>query len=312
MAHPAFTARDAGAIPDIDLGAIYDSRYVSDDVQYGTLLALAELLGRTPLPHRHDDFIQIHFIECGEFELQLDGDFIAAAGPAVFLTPPATPHAFTLSPEARGHVLTVRQSLLWRVAQSDDMMPSPLALMPFCSVLSGLGGTRQRRELSLYFTLLQREFTQDGIGCKSAREALAQLILTMALRIGQSAAAPRGEPPGDLRTYRRYLQLVDRNVSRHLPIVWYARELNVTEDKLHQVCRACAGRPPKVILRDRVLHEARRQLVFSAASVKEVAAWLGFKDVAYFCRLFKRVTGQTPSEYRESGRGGVALAARDD
>jgi AraC family 4-hydroxyphenylacetate 3-monooxygenase operon regulatory protein len=305
MADPAFTATGAGAAPNIDLGAIYDRRYVSDDIQYGTLRALAELLGRAPLPHRHDDFIQIHLIEWGEFELQLDGAFETARGPAVFLTPPATPHAFTLSPEAHGHVLTVRQALLWRYSGTDDTLPSPLAIRPFCAELTGPDGIRLRRELTLYFNLLQREFEQDRPGSKAAREALAGLILATTLRIDHSGAAPRGEPPGDLRIYRRYLQLIDLNVTRHLPIVFYARELNVTEDKLHQVCRACAGRPPKVILRDRVLHEARRQLVFSAASVKQVAAWLGFKDVAYFCRLFKLVTGVTPSEYRAAARDGA-------
>ncbi len=312
MANPALTTLEAGMIPDIDLGAIYDPRFVSEDIQYGTLRALAELLGRTPLPHRHDDFVQVHFIECGSFELQLDAVFERGEGPAVFLTPPATPHAFTLSNEARGHVLTVRQSLLWKLAQEDPDLPGPLDIAPFCSMLRGAAGQRLRRELALYFGLLAREFEHGRAGAPSARAALAGLALTTALRTNREQAPRRDEVPGDLRTYRRYLQLIDLNVARHLPIVWYARALGVTESKLHDVCRSCAGGPPKAVLRGRVLHEARRQLVFSAASIKEVAAWLGFKDVAYFCRLFKRWTGLTPSEYRALGRGGGAEHASEE
>ncbi|MBQ7791929.1 MAG: AraC family transcriptional regulator, partial [Clostridia bacterium] len=34
-------------------------------------------------------------------------------------------------------------------------------------------------------------------------------------------------------------------------------------------------------------------------SVKQVAFELGFQDSHYFSRLFKKVTGETPGEYRE-------------
>ncbi|HLZ87122.1 MAG TPA: AraC family transcriptional regulator, partial [Puia sp.] len=48
----------------------------------------------------------------------------------------------------------------------------------------------------------------------------------------------------------------------------------------------------------RLLVEAKRHLLHTELSVKEVADGLGFEDPAYFNRWFKRMTGNTPIGYR--------------
>jgi AraC-like DNA-binding protein len=49
----------------------------------------------------------------------------------------------------------------------------------------------------------------------------------------------------------------------------------------------------------KLLLEARRQVVFSAATTKEIGYDLGFSDPAYFNRFFKQHTGQTPHQFRD-------------
>lgn len=53
---------------------------------------------------------------------------------------------------------------------------------------------------------------------------------------------------------------------------------------------------------ERRLNIAATQLVVSTQSIKEIAGHLGFQNMSYFCRQFKRCYGVTPSEYRESGK----------
>ncbi len=45
--------------------------------------------------------------------------------------------------------------------------------------------------------------------------------------------------------------------------------------------------------------ESKRKIAFTNKSIQEVAYETGFKDPGYFNRLFKRVTGKTPKEYRK-------------
>jgi AraC family 4-hydroxyphenylacetate 3-monooxygenase operon regulatory protein len=75
----------------------------------------------------------------------------------------------------------------------------------------------------------------------------------------------------------------------------YASELHLTESRLTDICRRFANRPPKRLIFDRQLREARRLLLFSDSAVSEIAWQLGFKDPAYFARFFNRLVGCSPS-----------------
>ena len=45
--------------------------------------------------------------------------------------------------------------------------------------------------------------------------------------------------------------------------------------------------------------EARRLLLYTRKSAKEISAILGFEDLAAFSRFFKKMTGESVSEYRK-------------
>jgi len=53
------------------------------------------------------------------------------------------------------------------------------------------------------------------------------------------------------------------------------------------------------IINDRVILEAKRQLLHSSLKIKEIAFYLGFEDPSYFVKFFKRQTGYLPAEFRE-------------
>ena len=48
------------------------------------------------------------------------------------------------------------------------------------------------------------------------------------------------------------------------------------------------------------IHEARRLLREKNVSVREVSMLVGYYDANYFAKVFKRLTGMNPSEYRDS------------
>jgi AraC family transcriptional activator of pobA len=57
------------------------------------------------------------------------------------------------------------------------------------------------------------------------------------------------------------------------------------------------------LIRQRVLTEAKRQLVFTNQPIHEIAYDLAFSDPSHFTRFFRKQTGTTPQAFRE-GRGG--------
>ena len=52
----------------------------------------------------------------------------------------------------------------------------------------------------------------------------------------------------------------------------------------------------------RLLLEARRNLVYTRMSIGQLSDRLGFTDPTYFARFFKRLSGQTPNGFRRSAQ----------
>jgi len=62
------------------------------------------------------------------------------------------------------------------------------------------------------------------------------------------------------------------------------------------------GKSPSQLIADRVILEAKRLLVHTTDSVKEIAYLLNFNEATYFYRFFKKYTGQTPEHFRDEIR----------
>ena len=55
---------------------------------------------------------------------------------------------------------------------------------------------------------------------------------------------------------------------------------------------------PSDFIKNRIILEAKRQLLYSEYSVKEVAFDLGFNDPAYFTRFFTKATQKSPLNFK--------------
>ncbi len=71
-------------------------------------------------------------------------------------------------------------------------------------------------------------------------------------------------------------------------------------------CKAILGRTPLEQIHHLKLNEAQRLLAQTDLTVTQVAERCGFGDVHHLSRWFRRVTGHSPSDYRDMLRGGAA------
>lgn len=96
-----------------------------------------------------------------------------------------------------------------------------------------------------------------------------------------------------------YSQNVDQEV--YQPTVkYFADKLNITPNYLSDTVRYHSGNSTLTLIHDLVMEEAKKQIRFSNKTLAEISHQLGFEYPNYFSRLFKKKTGQTPSEYRKS------------
>jgi len=147
---------------------------------------------------------------------------------------------------------------------------------------------------------LDRELDESSPGGVIAAEALLLSLLVIALRqfvrageLGR-AAIPGG--PADL--VQRFRALVEAHYRDARPLSFFADALGVSLAQLRAACLGATGQSPLKLIHERILVEAKRNLVYSARPISQIAYDVGFEDPAYFSRFFARHAGEPPATFR--------------
>ncbi|EPJ44071.1 MAG: 4-hydroxyphenylacetate catabolism regulatory protein HpaA [Osedax symbiont Rs2] len=288
-------------IPNIHIGEVYNQSYPDADIHYESLDKLALFFGRNMSVHYHDRFYQLHVILQGTVRVHLDEVSYSAQGPMFFLTPPTVPHSFLIDDKATGHVITVRQQLIWELLGDIEQLHwQGIMNRPLCVELKPSGADENpaaQRMLQL-LVMMSSENNPDNLLHNRAQRALLQLLLIDISRLADQRSPQQNTQKEDIRIFHLFNNLIESKFKLHLPLAVYASEIGVTEARLNSICRRLAGLPSKRLIMDRIVQEARRSLIFSNAPVTEIGYQLGFKDPAYFARFFRRNTGVSASNFR--------------
>ncbi|MBU6444120.1 MAG: 4-hydroxyphenylacetate catabolism regulatory protein HpaA [Alphaproteobacteria bacterium] len=286
---------------NIDM-SVHDRRFLQGDIHYGTLSALGDFFGREMPLHCHEGAVQLHYLEDGYVRLYIDDRVWQSGGPALFLTPPGMLHGFAYHPESNGHVLTARQNLIQPLLESEfgpsaeRKLTAPLLIGPQAKTPAAV------EPVAAMFALLAREYGEERAGRELALSGLARLIFLEVLRLAPEPPASVAVRQEDVRLFHAFGELIEAHFREQWLIARYAGTLAITEGRLADICKRMTGHSPKRILAERMMREARQRLLYSNATVSEIAYALGFKDPAYFCRVFTEAAGLPPSQFR-SQRG---------
>lgn len=241
-------------------------------------------------PHRHEAFFQFLDIRAGDGELVLPDGSVGLGPGSLVTVPPERVHGFRFSPEIDGNVLTFVLSRL-PVVPVPALMESPLVhsfseASEDALLVRDLIG-RINAEVAAGF----------GIDGDFVRACLSAAMILIG-RIGVAGERMAGEAERDRVRVERLKTLIALHFRAQKPVEFYAEKLSLTPVHLNRVCRKITGQSVGQLIAERVIEEARRDLVFTSMTVQQIAFDLGFSDPAYFNRLFSRQTGITPKAYR--------------
>ncbi|MBS4764912.1 helix-turn-helix domain-containing protein [Alistipes sp. kh20] len=97
---------------------------------------------------------------------------------------------------------------------------------------------------------------------------------------------------------RRFYVLVDEHFRTRRRVQDYAELLHRSPKTLSNLFAACGRPSPLSVIHDRVNAEARRLLLYTDKSAKEVAYLLGYEDTAAFSRFFAKMNGESITDFR--------------
>lgn len=101
----------------------------------------------------------------------------------------------------------------------------------------------------------------------------------------------------------RFLSLVRLHFRDERQVPFYAKEMGVTPKHLSRVLKQRTGYSAADWIRNYVLLESKVLLKSSALSIGQIAAHLKFPSQSFFAKFFKKATGISPKQYRNTMLG---------
>jgi AraC family transcriptional regulator, transcriptional activator of pobA len=77
-----------------------------------------------------------------------------------------------------------------------------------------------------------------------------------------------------------------------------ASKLLLSASYLNKVVKSVSSKTASQIIQDKTILESKSYLIQTDLQIAEIAYKLGFENIPYFIRLFKKATKQTPKEFR--------------
>ncbi|WP_316845025.1 helix-turn-helix domain-containing protein [Pedobacter psychrodurus] len=161
-----------------------------------------------------------------------------------------------------------------------------------------LDEAHQRKIDSLLEVFADEFGTTDNIQLDMLQMLLKRLIIIITRLAKQQYIPTQILSDDKLDIIRNYNLLVENHYRKHHTVTFYAGELNRSAKTLSNVFALYGHQSPLTIIRERLLLEAKRLLMYTDKSAKEIAYELGYEDAAYFSGNFKKQTGYAPTDFR--------------
>lgn len=252
-------------------------------------------------PHFHAQLFQLFYVATGQITFREATGQRELNAPVVLLIPPTALHGFAYSPDATGRILSLSGALI------DGLFPNASPLASFVGAvqcLTEFEAPYSVEQVAALLANIDRELFANQPEKALMLHLGLQYLFVVLFRIRQQYEVIRSLPnTPPMEHFRRFQQRV-RLVGTSQSVAQLAADLAITPGHLNRICQEVASKSASQLVQEHILNEARKYLTYTAYSVSEIPYLLHFEYPNYFARFFKKRTGLTPTEFRESRRAG--------
>lgn len=248
-----------------------------------------------PITYAHqDDYYILGMVESGKGCGIIDLKECRITSGYIFLIQPGQIHRFLNSENVKGWMLMVDSKFVGCVEKC--------IFDKFSLYASSFNIDKQHEaELKQIIILLNNRISH--VNDKLSKEIVARLAESF---IGIIAETIQHLNIQHLKFSQRHVEIVvsfrhllAEHISASRKPSYYASHLNISTVYLNEVVKEITGMSSSLYIKNEMVLQAKRMLVYSNLSVKEIAFRLGIDDYAYFSRLFTQSTGINPTSFRQ-------------
>lgn len=233
-------------------------------------------------------------LEAGSLDLQINTEKYYVEGNSLIFIPIGTIYSLQeISKQAKGYLVLIESKVVTAILNNKTILN--LSLSHPITVLTAESTQWFDSTCQLMCFELTRTAPNRNIGQSLLRAMLYKLLETA--NIQQSL-------PREQEIAIQFNFLLNEHYAEQHSTAFYATQLSISRNYLNRCVRSVFKKNTQdFIIETRILH-AQLMLLDSTKDIAQIAYDLNFDDPSYFSRIFKKITGRTPSEYKNQNTHG--------
>jgi AraC-type DNA-binding domain-containing proteins len=264
-------------------------------------------------PHRHE-FVELVFIGQGDGIHEYEGNLFPIAAGDVFIIEPGRDHAYRVD-HAKGmevvNVLFVPSLLQQELSalsgftsfidfyymepflRSDVSFQAKLTLSP-----------RQMLEVRGVIDQLLQEYRRKESGYQYLiKSKMIELFIILSRMYVSNQNHSLTFMSDDQEMIARVCEFIKRHQAHPLSLEQISQMAGMSQSKFTVLFRQMTGKSFVEYRNAERIQLARQLLATSRDKISRIALDIGYEDLSHFNHIFKKTTGETPSQYRKRMRG---------
>ena len=245
--------------------------------------------------HRHD-FFHILALENGMGNHEIDFSSYEVCDHSVFFMRPGQVHQLTLKAGSTGYLMEFKIDFYF----PHDKVSSQLLRKASNKNLYHLDANQFKKLLSILTSIFQ-EYTDKQEGYHEVIKANMGILFIELIRNQQdSKVLSNNSTPYNQERLEEFLELLETHIFSQKQVSQYADILNLSSFQLNAITKATLGKNCSELINEYVILESKRYLLATSSQVNQIADHLGYEDISYFTRFFKKHTGYSPEAFRNN------------
>ncbi len=245
--------------------------------------------------HRHDFFFVLA-LEKGKGKHIIDFTPYDVSDHAVFFMRPGQVHELALKAGSSGYLMEFKPDFYFPQQKISGQLLRNAGHKNLCQLDSG-----KFKKLLVFLTNIFQEYTDKQEDYQDVIKANLEIFFIELVRHRQNKRGSSHQ----VGTYAqeqldKFMELLESHIATHKQVSDYADMMSLSAYQLNALTKSALGKTCSELINEQILLEAKRHLLATSNQVNQIAYQLGYDDVSYFIRFFKKHTGHTPEQFRNN------------
>lgn len=270
-------------------GSLKHLTYIQTPIKIFPLRDIAPYL-KTPIPPIFFGYNLLIYINQGYFKHQIESTSFMVQAPSVLISNYGNISAIdSVDKSAQGYCVLIKEQAMTSLFREQEIL-NIFTISPLLN-LSKIDNEELNRLLDLLYEEIYTE--------KPYKEYYESIFKTVMLKIIKISASNKslGRRQEIAISFK---QLVHLHYNKEKSVNFYADKLAVSVNYLNRCVSSVFKKSSKQLILEVAIIHSQLMLLETNKSVASIAYELEFEDPSYFTRLFKKIVGISPTEYRKT------------